>query len=586
MRTHYCGRISSELTGQRVTLCGWVHRCRDLGGVIFINLRDREGIVQVIVRPERKDVFQTAETLHNEYIIQVTGIVTARPPDMINTAMETGSVEIESESITLLCAAETPPFPVDQYVPVNDDLRLKYRYIDLRRSEMTHNIKRVARLARAIREYLDHHDFLEIETPFLTKATPEGARDYLVPSRVHPGHFYALPQSPQLFKQILMMAGMDRYYQIVRCFRDEDLRADRQPEFTQLDLEMSFVDERLIQDTIEEMMHFIFKKTMDITLPPFERMTYQEAVQRFGSDKPDLRNPLELVELTDLLAHTSFPPFSAVASDSEGRIAGIRVPQGASLSRKQIETYGQWVTAFGAKGLFSIKVNHWDGHLSGLQSSLIKFLDENVVRELVARMKAQTGDLLLIGADKKKVVTGALGALRVKLGEELQLLSHDWRPLWVTDFPMFEQVNGQWVSSHHPFTAPSNPDIESMKKDPGNSLSRAWDMVINGYEIGSGSMRIYDIQLQMAVFHLLGIGEREAQEKFGFLLEAMKYGCPPIGGMGIGFGRIAMLMSGAKSLRDVVAFPKTTTASCPLTDAPSAVSRAQLDELKINIQEI
>lgn len=581
MRTHYCGEMTEALKGTTVTLCGWVHRRRDLGGVIFINLRDREGIVQIIVDPKNEAVFKVAERLRSEFIIKVTGKVQSRPSAMMNENMQTGAVEISAEQIELLCEAETPPFPVDNYVPVNEELRLKYRYIDLRRPEMVANLKLVARLASAIRESLDSQHFLEIETPFLTKATPEGARDYLVPSRVHPEHFYALPQSPQLFKQILMMAGMDRYYQIVRCFRDEDLRADRQPEFTQLDLEMSFADERTIQDTIEGMMRFVFKSVIQVELPPFQRMTYHEAVRRFGSDKPDLRNPLELIDIADLVKGSDFAVFSKAANNPECRVIGLRVPGGNVLSRKQLDEYGQLATVYGAKGLAYLKVNHIVEGVTGLQSSILKFLKDATVQAILERMHAQDGDVIFFCADVKKVATDAMGALRIKLGDDLTLLIGDWRPLWVTEFPMFEYADGRWVSSHHPFTAPLDTDIEKMKHDPGHSISRAWDMVINGNEIGSGSIRIYDIRLQLEVFKLLGIGEEEAKEKFGFLLEAMRYGCPPIGGMGIGFGRIAMIMLGAKSLRDVVAFPKTTTASCPLTDAPSKVSKAQLDELKI-----
>ena len=585
MRTHYCGDLTKTQVDERVVVCGWVHRRRDLGGVIFINVRDRSGVVQVIINPEKKAVFSIAEKLKNEFIVKITGLVRARPDSMANATMKTGAIEIDADEIEILCESETPPFPIDNYVPVNEELRLKYRYLDLRRPEMAANLVLSARLAKAIRQYLDDQHFLEIETPILTKATPEGARDYLVPSRVHHGHFYALPQSPQLFKQILMMAGMDRYYQIVKCFRDEDLRADRQPEFTQLDLELSFVTERDIQDVIEGMMRFIFKAVIDVELPVFERMTYAESMKRFGSDKPDLRNPLELVDIADLLRDSSFTVFSTVAQNPSGRIAVLRVPNGCQLSRKQLDEYTQFVGIYGAKGLAYLKVNELSQGMAGLQSSLLKFLSPETVAAILNRAQAKTGDILFICADKIKVVNESLGALRLKVGDDLSLTQAGWRPLWVTEFPMFEEIDGQWTSAHHPFTAPAISDIDHMKNNPAQCLSRAWDMVLNGNELGSGSMRIYDVKLQMAVFELLGIGAAEAQEKFGFLLEAMRYGCPPIGGMGIGFGRIVMLMAGAKSLREVMAFPKTTTASCPLTDAPSVISDAQLKELGLRVED-
>ena len=586
MRTHYCGDLTKAQLNERVVVCGWVHRRRDLGGVIFINVRDRSGVVQVIINPKKKAVFSVAEKLKNEFIVKITGLVRARPDSMANATMKTGEIEIDADEIEILCESETPPFPIDNYVPVNEELRLKYRYLDLRRPEMAANLVLSAKLARAIRQYLDEQHFLEIETPILTKATPEGARDYLVPSRVHHGHFYALPQSPQLFKQILMMAGMDRYYQIVKCFRDEDLRADRQPEFTQLDLELSFVTERDIQNVIEGMMRFVFKAVIDVELPVFERMTYAESMKRFGSDKPDLRNPLELIDIEDLVRDSNFTVFATVAKEASGRIAALRVPNGCQLSRKQLDEYTQFVGIYGAKGLAYLKVNDLAQGMAGLQSSLLKFLSEDIVNTVLKRVQAQTGDILFICADKVKVVNESLGALRLKIGEDLSLTQAGWRPLWVTEFPMFEQIDGQWNSAHHPFTAPAVLDVDLMKNNPAECLSRAWDMVLNGNELGSGSMRIYDVKLQMAVFELLGISTAEAQEKFGFLLEAMRYGCPPIGGMGIGFGRIVMLMAGAKSLRDVMAFPKTTTASCPLTDAPSLVSDVQLKELGLKINDV
>jgi len=585
MRTHYCGEVSEKLIGQAVTLCGWTHRRRDLGGVIFIALRDREGLVQIVCDPAQKAVFDVAESVRSEYILRIEGIVRARPDAMINQEMKTGAIEIEAQSIEILSEAEPPPFSIDNYVPVNEDVRLRHRYVDLRRPEMLRNIRLRANLARAMRHYLDDHGFLDIETPVLTKATPEGARDYLVPSRVHQSHFYALPQSPQLFKQILMMAGMDRYYQIVKCFRDEDLRADRQPEFTQLDLEMSFVDEQTIQDEIEGLMHHIFKQVIEVELPVFKRMTYAEAMRRYGSDKPDLRIPLELMDVADLLTSVDFKVFASVANDPEGRVAALRLPNGVSLSRKQLDEYSQFVSIYGAKGLAFIKVNDLSAGLDGLQSSILKFLPEAVVKQLLERVQAQTGDVIFFCADKAKVVNESLGALRVRLAEDHGLIEPGWRPLWVTDFPMFEWDDGRWFSLHHPFTAPSVSDIDAMIKNPGSCSSRAWDLVLNGSELGSGSIRINHVDMQKAIFKLLGISDEEAQDRFGFLLDAMKYGCPPIGGMGIGFGRIAMLMAGATSLRDVIAFPKTTTANCLLTDAPSTVTKEQLKELGIDIKK-
>lgn len=578
-RTHYCGMITEALFGKTVRACGWVRRVRNLGGIIFIDLRDREGIVQIVIHPEKKpDLFTLAERIRSEFVLQIEGVVQFRPEGMQNEQMTTGKIEIHVTRLEILNESEPLPFPIDQYQTVNEELRLQYRYLDLRRPEMVESMKMASRLAQEIRNYLIDEGFLEIETPMLTKATPEGARDYLVPSRVHPGKFYALPQSPQLFKQILMMSGMDRYFQIVRCFRDEDLRADRQPEFTQLDLETSFLNEAEIREILAGMFQVIFRKLINVDLPAFQSMTYAEAMRRFGSDKPDLRIPLELIDIMDIVEHTEFKAFTEAAKYPPYRISALCV-QSASLSRKKIDEYNEFVTKFGAKGLFTIKVI--DREQKNIQSSLAKFLTADVITAILECTQAKTGDIIFICADSYKIVSDALSALRLRLGHDLDLIRAKWAPLWVTEFPLFENVGGVWTSAHHPFTAPKTTDISELKKDPGKILSRAWDCVMNGSELASGSIRINNIEMQKEVFRILGIGDEEAKEKFGFLLEAMKYGCPPHGGMAFGFGRIVMLLTGAESLREVVAFPKTTTATCPLTQAPSSVSKEQLNELHI-----
>lgn len=583
MRSCYCGEINTSLIDQEITLCGWVHRRRDHGGVIFIDLRDREGLAQIVFDPDRAESFAIADSVRNEYVIQITGKVRHRPQGTVNPDLPTGEVEVLGYSIEILNKALTPPFQLDEE-HVHDDIRLRYRYVDLRRPVMQRNIRLRSKIARALRDYLDGRGFLEIETPMLTRATPEGARDYLVPSRTHPGEFFALPQSPQLFKQLLMMSGMDRYYQIVRCFRDEDLRADRQPEFTQLDIEMSFVDETEIMGIMENMIRNLFKEILNISLgDPFPRMSYAEAVERFGSDRPDLRNPLELVEISDLMADVEFKVFAEPAKKENGRVAALCLPNGNTLTRKQIDDYTDYVSRYGARGLAYIKINDIEQGMKGLQSPILKFLPEDKVQEVLKRVGARTGDVVFFGADKKKVVNDSLGALRDKLGEDLGLLQGDWAPVWIYDFPMFEynEPEKRWDPLHHPFTAPQSENIEALKQDPGSGLSRAYDLVLNGSEIGGGSIRIHNPEMQMAALDVLGIGDEEAKEKFGFLISALDYGCPPHGGIAFGLDRIVMLMTGSSSIRDVIAFPKTQTASCLLTTAPSAASDAQLKELGI-----
>lgn len=585
MRSHYCGELNSNHIDQEIELSGWVHRRRDHGGVIFIDLRDREGIAQIVFDPDRAEPFAIADSVRNEFVIKITGKVRHRPEGTVNPEMSTGEIEILGHSIDILNKSKTPPIQMDDD-HVHDDIKLRYRYIDLRRPLMQHNLQLRSQIAKEMRNFLDENGFLDIETPMLTKATPEGARDYLVPSRTHPGNFFALPQSPQLFKQLLMMSGMDRYYQIVRCFRDEDLRADRQPEFTQLDIETSFMDEDEITSMMEGMMCLLFKKVLNIDLPsPFPRMTYAEAMQRFGSDKPDLRNPLELIDVSDLMKDVEFKVFSGPANMENGRVATLHVPGGNALSRKQIDDYTKYVSQFGAKGLAYIKVNDVNAGIEGLQSPILKFLPDDVATKIIQRTNAQDGDLIFFGADKTKVVNDALGALRNKLGEDLELLKDEWAPLWVVDFPMFEynEDEKRWDSLHHPFTAPNTEDIASIKENPGAALSRAYDMILNGTELGGGSIRIHNAEMQSAVLELLGIGEEEAQEKFGFLLDALEYGCPPHGGIAFGLDRTVMLMAGCDSIRDVIAFPKTQSASCLLTSAPSEASARQLRELGIKL---
>ena len=585
MRTHYCGEIDESLVGQEIEVCGWVHRRRDHGGVIFIDLRDREGLLQVVFDPDRPEIFAEAERIRSEYVLKVKGLVRPRPEGIVNPKLRTGGVEVLAHELETLNKSETPPFHHDEQA--NEDIRLKYRYIDLRRENMLGNLMLRHKVTSAMRDFLDGNGFVDVETPMLTRATPEGARDYIVPSRTNPGRFFALPQSPQIFKQLLMMSGLDRYYQIVRCFRDEDLRADRQPEFTQLDIEMSFVDEAAVTNTMEELMRHVFKATLDVDLPnPFPRMPYSEAMQRFGSDKPDLRIDLELVEVADLMASVDFKVFAGPAADPDGRVAALCVPGGAEMSRKIIDDYAKFVSRYGARGLAYIKVNDIDAGPEGLQSPILKFLPDEAVQAILERTNAKSGDLIFFGADKANVVNDALGALRSKVGEDRGLVADGWAPLWVVDFPMFERdsTGKRWTSLHHPFTAPSIDDAEVLKADPGQALSRAYDMVLNGSEIGGGSIRIHDQEMQAAVFELLDISDEEAEEKFGFLLTALQYGCPPHGGVAFGLDRIVMLMAGAESIRDVIAFPKTQTASCLLTNAPGEVSAEQLKETGIRLR--
>lgn len=588
MRTQYCGNLNASFIDQEVELCGWVHRRRDHGGVIFIDLRDREGLVQVVFDPDLPEMFSLAEQVRNEFVLRVKGRVRARPEGTVNPDLPTGEVEVLGLELEILNRADTPPFQLDEHENVSEEIRLRYRYVDLRRPEMLQRIQMRSQVTRLLRNYLDDNGFLDIETPMLTKATPEGARDYLVPSRTNPGQFFALPQSPQLFKQLLMMSGMDRYYQVVRCFRDEDLRADRQPEFTQLDIEASFMDEDELMIMMEEMIRQVVKEVLDKDLPnPFPRMGYAEAIQRFGTDRPDLRCALELVDVGDLMQEVEFKVFSGPAKDKNGRVAALCLPNGCELSRKEIDEYTKYVGIYGAKGLAYIKVNEVAQGRDGLQSPILKFLPDQAVEEILSRTGAKDGDLIFFGADKAKIVNEALGALRVKLAEERGLMEDEWRPLWVVDFPMFEKddKSDRWNSLHHPFTACKQEHIDLLESDPGACLSRAYDMVLNGTELGGGSIRIHNQEVQEKVFTLLGIGEEEAQEKFGFLLDALRFGCPPHGGLAFGLDRLVMLMAGADSIRDVMAFPKTQTAGCLLTSAPSNVSQEQLRELSLRIRK-
>ena len=585
MRTHYCGQLNETLADQEVTLCGWVHRRRDHGGVIFLDIRDREGLAQVVFDPDREETFAAADRVRSEYVVKVRGKVRARPAGAVNPNMASGAIEVLGYELEVLNQAETPPFPLDEYSDVGEETRLRYRFIDLRRPEMAEKLKLRSRITSSIRRYMDENGFLDVETPILTRATPEGARDYLVPSRTHPGSFFALPQSPQLFKQLLMVAGFDRYYQIAKCFRDEDLRADRQPEFTQIDIETSFLDEADIMGLTEGMIRGLFKEVLGLELDAFPHMSFEEATRRYGSDKPDLRNPLELVDVADQLSQVEFKVFSGPATDPKGRVAALRVPGGASMPRKQIDDYTKFVGIYGAKGLAYIKVNERAKGLEGLQSPIVKFIPEDNLNVILDRVGAVDGDIVFFGADKAKIVSEALGALRIKLGHDLNLLTCEWAPLWVVDFPMFEENDdGSLSALHHPFTAPKCTP-EELAADPANALSRAYDMVLNGTELGGGSIRIHRKDMQQTVFGILGISAEEQQEKFGFLLDALKYGAPPHGGLAFGLDRLVMLMTGASSIREVIAFPKTQSAADVMTQAPGMVDTKQLRELHIRLRE-
>jgi aspartyl-tRNA synthetase len=586
MRTHYCGELNADLIDRTVTLCGWAHRRRDHGGVIFIDLRDREGLAQVVFDPDRADAFATADRSRNEYVLKVTGKVRRRPSGTVNPNLRSGEVEVLAQEIEVLNPSATPPFQLDDE-NLSENTRLTYRVLDLRRESMQRNLRLRYRVAMTVRRYLDAHGFIDIETPMLTRSTPEGARDYLVPSRVHPGEFFALPQSPQLFKQLLMVAGFDRYYQIVKCFRDEDLRADRQPEFTQIDIETSFLDERAIQDINEGLVRTVFREVLDVELPaPFPRMTYAEAMSRYGSDKPDLRVTLELAELTDLMKTVEFKVFRAAADMPGGRVAALRVPK-ADLSRKEIDDYTAFVAIYGAKGLAYIKVNDRAKLPEGLQSPIVKFLPPEVLERVLERTGAENGDLIFFGADRAKVVNDALGALRVRLGHDKGYAQKGWRPLWVVDFPMFEwdEEAKRWAAMHHPFTSPKDGHEDLLASDPGRALSKGYDMVLNGSEIGGGSVRIHRAEVQAKVFQALGISSEEAQAKFGFLLENLQFGAPPHGGIAFGLDRLVAMMAGTESIRDVIAFPKTQRAQCLLTKAPSPVDDKQLRELGLRLRE-
>jgi aspartyl-tRNA synthetase len=586
MRSHECGNVESTLIDQSVTVCGWAHRRRDHGGVIFIDLRDRTGLVQVVADPDEKEAFDAADAVRGEFVLRVTGRVRRRPEGTENPDLATGEVEIYAQQVEILNRAEPLPFQLDED-DVNEAVRLKYRYVDLRRPAMQRNLRLRHNVIREFRTFLEERDFTEVETPVLTRSTPEGARDYLVPSRTHSGQFFALPQSPQLFKQLLMVSGLERYYQIARCFRDEDLRADRQPEFTQLDIETSFLDENEITDLMEHMVRTVFKNVLGVQLAdPFPRLTYAEAVQRYGTDRPDLRNPLQLTDVTDLMHDVEFKVFSAPAKASDGRVAALCVPQGGSLTRQQIDQYTEFVKQYGAKGLAYIKVNEVATGRDGLQSPIVKFLPDDVLQWILDRTNASAGDLIFFGADKAVVVNDSLGSLRDELGHAMGLLEGAWAPLWVVDFPLleFDAEGKRWIALHHPFTSPKEEDVPHLDSDPGRVLSRAYDMVINGSEVGGGSIRIHRQDLQRKVFSALNIDEEESREKFGFLLDALQYGAPPHGGIAFGLDRIVAMMAGVDSIRDVIAFPKTQKASCLMTEAPGRVDNRQLRDLHIRLR--
>lgn len=592
IRTQYCGSVTESYIDQSITIVGWVHRRRDHGGVIFLDMRDRDGLLQVVIDPDTPEAFATADKARSEFILKITGRVRARYEGTQNPNMKSGQIELLAKEIETLATSETPPFPLnDDFSNVSEELRLKYRFLDIRRPEMLDRLRFRSKVTSLIRNYLDEHGFLDVETPILTRATPEGARDYLVPSRVSHGEFYALPQSPQLFKQLLMVGGIDRYYQIAKCFRDEDLRADRQPEFTQIDIETSFLDDNDIMDLMEGMTVKLFDEMLGVKFDKFQRMPYSEAMRDYASDKPDLRIALKLVDVADIMQNVAFKVFSEPATDPKGRVVALRIPQGAKISRKQIDDYTKFVGIYGAKGLAYIKVNDASNinngvdKESGLQSPIIKNMSDDVLAELIKRTGAEDGDIIFFGADKAKVVNDAMGALRVKIGHDLNLLTKEWAPLWVVDFPMFEETDdGKWTSVHHPFTKPKGT-VDEMKNNPESALSVAYDMVLNGTEIGGGSLRINTLEMQKAVFEALGISEAEAEEKFSFLLNALKYGAPPHGGLAFGLDRLVMLMTKASSIRDVIAFPKTKTAECPLTEAPAGVDAKQLRELGIRVRE-
>lgn len=592
MRSTYCGQVTEELIDQTITIAGWVHRRRDHGGVIFLDMRDREGLLQVVIDPDTPEAFATADAARSEYLLKITGRVRRRYEGTENPNMVSGQVELLGKEIELLAKSDTPPFPLnDDNITVSEELRLKYRFLDMRRPEMQERMKFRAKATSTIRRYLDDHGFLDVETPVLTRATPEGARDYLVPSRTRQGNFFALPQSPQLFKQLLMVAGFDRYYQIAKCFRDEDLRADRQPEFTQVDIETSFLSDEEIMDITEGLTKNLFKTMLDVEFDTFPRMTYADAMRDYASDKPDLRIPLKLIDVADIMQHVEFKVFSGPAQDPKGRVVALRIPNGSEMSRKQIDEYTKFVGIYGARGLAYIKVNDASNinngveKESGLQSPIIKNMTDEVLIELIERTDAQTGDIIFFGADKAKIVNDAMGALRVKIGTDLNLFTCEWAPLWVVDFPMFEETDdGKWTSVHHPFTRPKG-SVEELKQSPETALSIAYDMVLNGTEIGGGSLRINTVDMQEAVFDALGISKEEAELKFKFLMDALRFGAPPHGGLAFGLDRLIMLMVGASSIRDVIAFPKTKTADCPLTEAPAEVDNRQLRELGIRIRE-
>ena len=585
MRSHYCGQLNETLEGQEITLCGWVHRRRDHGGVIFLDIRDRDGLAQVVFDPDRAESFAAADRVRSEYVVKITGKVRLRPAGAVNKNMASGGIEVLGYELEVLNESETPPFPLNEYSDVGEETRLRYRFLDLRRPEMAEKLRLRSRMTTSIRRFLDENGFLDVETPILTRATPEGARDYLVPSRTHAGSFFALPQSPQLFKQLLMVAGFDRYYQIAKCFRDEDLRADRQPEFTQIDIETSFLDETEIMGLTEQMIRNLFKEVLGLEFGEFPHMTFEEAMRRYGSDKPDLRNPLELVDVADQLKDVDFKVFSGPANDPKCRIAALRVPGGASMPRKQIDDYTKFVGIYGAKGLAYIKGNERANGVDGVQSPIVKNIPEANLNTILDRVGAVDGDIVFFGADKAKIVSEALGALRIKLGHDLNLLTCEWAPMWVVDFPMFEENDdGSFSALHHPFTAPKCSPQE-LEANPAGALSRAYDMVLNGTELGGGSIRIHRKEMQQAVFRLLGINEAEQEEKFGFLLDALKYGAPPHGGLAFGLDRLVMLMTGAQSIREVIAFPKTQSAADVMTQAPGVVDAKALRELHIRLRE-